>query len=234
MSLTRPERGILLAFLVLLVLAGGWALWPWRKPPVPEPAPAGEGAASLPAEETAGPPAGEGGGNALPDVAAAGGEAGAPSDGARPGAAVVIHVAGAVASPGVYTLREGQRVADAVTAAGGGTGDARLDLVNLAARLEDGEKIYIPSVKDALAGGGGPPLWEGGGGAGPGVPAKVSLNRADVAELDSLPGIGPALAQRIVDYRRSHGPFRRIEDIQQVPGIGPAKFQDIRARLTLN
>lgn len=235
MSLSRPERSILVAFTLLIALAGCWAIWPWRGPAEVEPAPVDErvggpagGETTVPGDPVGVPPM-------VDDIGdAAGGEAGTPYTGARPGGAsvVVIHIVGAVASPGVYALREGQRVADAVAVAGGVAGDARVDLVNLAARLEDGQKIYIPSDKDARAGGGQFP-WEGGG-AGTGVPAKVSLNRAGVAELDTLPGIGPALAQRIVDYRREHGPFRRLEDLQQVPGIGPAKFQEVRSRLTLN
>lgn len=239
MSLSRPERSVLIVFLILVTLAGGWAVWVRDRPALAETgAPMetggdaqGEGAAA-PEGETAAPATEEGGGG---DIRGNMGEEPAPFGGGdrTGGKPVVIHVAGAVQSPGVHTLREGQRVADAVAAAGGPTGDARVDLVNLAARLEDGQKIFIPSEKDVRAAGGGMPSWEGGGGV-QAPPVKVSLNRAGVAELDTLPGIGPALAQRIVDYRRAHGSFRRIEDLQQVPGIGPAKFQDIRGRLTLD
>lgn len=225
--LSRPERSILIVFLLIFTVLGGWAVWPHGAPapadagpPVlAEVAPVGDG----PAGDPAGNPAGE------DDAPLGEGEGGAD----RPrGTPVVVHVAGAVQNPGVHTLREGQRVADAVAAAGGPTPDARVDLVNLAARLEDGQKIHIPSEKDARVAGGVPAAWEGGGIQA--QPAKVSLNRAGVAELDTLPGIGPALAQRILDYRRAHGPFRRLEDLQQVPGIGPAKFQEIRGRLTLD
>lgn len=223
MSLSRPERSILVAFLLLVALAGGWAVWPWRGSAGTEtaPAPGNEGDV-LPAEGAVDAGSPDPGGEAVPP------DPGAP----HREASVVIHIVGAVAGPGVYTLREGQRVADAVAVAGGATRDARVDLVNLAARLEDGQKIHIPSEKDVRAGG-SQFVWEGGGVA-PGMPAKVGLNGAGLAELDSLPGIGPALAQRILDYRRAHGPFRRIEDLQQVPGIGPAKFQEIRGRLSLN
>ncbi len=152
---------------------------------------------------------------------------------------------GAVKAPGVYSLKDGQRVIDAVAAAGGPAAGARLDLINLAARLEDGHKLYVPSDKDARAWAAGgtrpggqapwaPSPWEGGGtGSSAGSPGKVNLNRADAAALETLPGIGPALAARIVAYRRALGPFRRVEDVQQVPGIGPGKFREIRDLVTL-
>lgn len=168
---------------------------------------------------------------------------GPPGDGR---AGIAVHVAGAVVRPGVYRLAEGDRVVDALLQAGGAASDGRPDLVNLAARLEDGQRIYIPSEKDVrvMASGGVPQgvrPWEAGdaaatpGGGQAGVRAgRVSLNRAGVAELDTLPGIGPSLAQRIVDHRRSHGPFRRLEDLRQVSGIGPSKFEQIKGYLSLD
>lgn len=159
---------------------------------------------------------------------------------------IVVHVVGAVAHPGIYTLREGQRVADAVAVAGGATKEARLDLTNLAARLQDGQKVYIPSENDAkktpnLSAWADTPWGQGGAGAagtppnvGSSKPGKVNINQARLEDLDALPGIGPALAKRIIDYRQKHGPFRRIEDLQQVPGIGPAKFQELRDLVVLN
>ena len=169
------------------------------------------------------------------------GEARRREDVASSAAAMVIHIVGAVRAPGVYIFKEGQRVADAVAAAGGPAPAARPDLINLAERLQDGQKLYVPSEKDArgLAGGAqtwASSSWEGAGSRGQGTtapPAKVSLNQAGVAALDTLPGIGPALAARIVEYRQTHGPFRRAEDVQQVPGIGPSKFREIRDRLIL-
>ncbi len=147
---------------------------------------------------------------------------------------IVVHVVGAVAHPGVYEVKDGQRVADAVAVAGGATANSRLDLINLAAPLHDGVKIYIPSEEDARR----YPAPSLSGQAGDSVGAmgegKVVLNSATVAELDRLPGIGPALAKRIVDFREKNGPFERLEDLQQVPGIGPAKFQEMREMMTLN
>lgn len=161
-------------------------------------------------------------------------------------AEIAVHVTGAVLHPGVYVLPEGRRVVDALLRAGGPAPDGRPDLVNLAARLGDGQRVYIPSEKDArvLASGSlpqGATPWEaaGAGGAAEGLPAggrgaKVNLNRAGVDELDALPGIGPSLARRIVDHRKAHGPFRRLEDLRQVSGIGPSKFEQLKGYVRLD
>ncbi len=155
---------------------------------------------------------------------------------------LVVHVVGSVARAGVYDLPAGSRVVDALAAAGGPAAGARPDLINLAAPLEDGQRVYVPSEKDArtLFSSGAAP-WEevaaggpGGGGAGAtGRPSRVDVNRAGVAELDTLPGIGPSLERRIVDYRQAHGPFRRVEDLLRVPGIGPSKLEQLRPHVTL-
>lgn len=129
---------------------------------------------------------------------------------------VYVHVGGAVASPGLYVLRDGARVDDAVRAAGGVTADADLDSLNLAAKLRDGDKVLVPRRGESQDGGGS------------GAEQKVNVNTATVAQLDTLPGIGPALAQRIVAYREQHGGFRTVNDLEKVPGIGPAKLEAIR------
>lgn len=134
-----------------------------------------------------------------------------------------VHVAGAVAAPGVYYLDEGRRVVDALQAAGGATSEADLAKVNLAALLSDGDFVYIPKTGEE----GSPPI-----GASPGQNAasgeskgtKVNVNKAPVSELEKLPGIGPTLAQRIVEVRASQGPFRSLADLRRVPGIGDAKI----------
>jgi competence protein ComEA len=136
---------------------------------------------------------------------------------------LAVHVAGAVNQPGVYRMAEGERVDDALRAAGGPKPDADLDAVNLAARVRDGDKVLIPS-KNAVAGAGA-----SGGGAG----ARVNLNTASEAELDALPGIGPSLAQRILSYRQEHGGFRLVKDLGKVPGIGPRKLADLQERVTV-
>jgi competence protein ComEA len=145
---------------------------------------------------------------------------------APPPALLVVHVAGAVRHPGLYRLREGSRVDDALRAAGGPLAKAATDLVNLAAQVADGQQIVVPR-RDALPGGaaaaGGP------GGAAADAPAgPVHLNTATLAELDTLPGVGPATAQKIADYREQHGGFRSIDELDAVPGIGPARLAELR------
>ena len=133
-----------------------------------------------------------------------------------------VHVAGAVVSPGLYRLAEGARVDDAVAAAGGARGDADLDAVNLAARLRDGDKVVVP-VQGA----------EGADGAAGEASGRINLNSAGAAELEQLPGIGPSLAQRIVDHRTKHGPFRTVDDLKKVSGIGEAKFAQLADLVTV-
>ena len=139
---------------------------------------------------------------------------------------VVVQAAGAVMQPGLYRLAPGSRVDDLVHAAGGLAPDADPDRVNLAAQLTDGEKVYIPRVGEVV-----PVLpTDGTSGRGessaPGSP--VDLNTASVAQLDTLPGIGPATAQAIVDYRSAHGRFSSVDDLLNVRGIGPAKLEELR------
>ena len=141
--------------------------------------------------------------------------------------ALVVQAAGAVAHPGVYRLGAGARVADLVQAAGGPTADGDVERVALAARLVDGQRVVVPRVGQALAAGdapsGGPAETTG---AGAGVP--VDLNQATAADLDRLPGVGPATAAAIVAYRDKHGRFRSVDDLGEVPGIGPAKLAALR------
>lgn len=185
------------------------------------------------------------GGSALSQVSAAGdtiGSTGASQSQASEPDVLMVHVAGAVKEPGVHAVKRGGRVADAVAAAGGATDQARLDVLNLASRLDDGQKIYVPSQADVLArekGGVQDSLWSGYTGdegftGGPGQPRRLNVNQADARALEGLPGIGPALAARIVDYRRRHGPFHRPEDLQNVAGIGPAKFDEMRDHIAVN
>ena len=146
-----------------------------------------------------------------------------------------VDVVGAVLRPGVYILLEGSRVQDAVNAAGGLSAEADLDSLNLAAKLEDGQQLDVPYLGNATstavptasfrvlpAGATVTPSSD-----------QISINTASAAELETLPGIGPALAQRIVTYRTEHGPFAHIEDIMNVAGIGPAIFDIIKDLITL-
>ncbi|MBI2708673.1 MAG: helix-hairpin-helix domain-containing protein [Actinobacteria bacterium] len=159
-----------------------------------------------------------------------------------PGAAgpVVVYAAGRVVRPGVYRLPGGSRVTDALAAAGGSAPGADLNRLNLAAPLQDGERVYVPAVGEAVppvvAGEAPPPpsaspsLTTSGAGAAPGAApgAPVNLNTATAAELDALPGVGPATAQAIIDRRTTGGPFRSVDDLLDVRGIGEAKLAALR------
>ena len=150
---------------------------------------------------------------------------------------VTVHAAGQVAAPGVYSVPGGARVADLITAAGGLLSDADVDRLNLAAKVVDGTRVYIPRKGETP-----PPESPAGDGAGatvaagsaaagstPGTPAgPVDLNTATVALLDTLPGVGPATANAIITYRTRNGRFKSVTELLEVPGIGPAKLEAIR------
>lgn len=137
-------------------------------------------------------------------------------------ARLLVHVAGAVRRPGVYTLREGARVRDAVRVAGGPARRAALDLVNLAARLADGEQITVPRRGEAAPAAGGTAAV---------TDAIVHLSSATIEQLDALDGVGPTLAQRIIDWRETHGSYRTVDDLGEVPGIGPVRLEALRAHV---
>jgi competence protein ComEA len=141
--------------------------------------------------------------------------------------AVVVQAAGAVMRPGLYRLAPGARVDDLVQAAGGLATDADADRVNLAALLSDGEKVYVPRVGEPVPDGA---VDAGASSAtGPSSAASpVDLNSASIAQLDTLPGVGPATAQAIVDYRSAHGRFTSVDDLLNVRGIGPSKLEELR------
>lgn len=147
---------------------------------------------------------------------------------------VLVHVAGAVVSPGVYELPDGARVVDVVDAAGGAAPDADLDGLNLAAAVVDGERVYVPvagEVDPATVPTGrapGEPPADGGSSAGP-----VDLNQATTAQLEELPGVGPATAAAIVEDRERNGPFASVDDLDRVAGIGPAKLAALRDLVTV-
>jgi competence protein ComEA len=171
-----------------------------------------------------------------PDVAAGIG-AGAPLEAGAPSAVasskLVVHVVGAVRRPGLYRLRNGQRVADAVARAGGATHKADLAAINLAAPLVDGTQVLVPSRVSGAGAGASP-----GAGAATAPTAssaagvKVSLSTATVEQLDALPGVGPVTAQKIIDYRTEHGAFASVDDLDAVPGIGPTRIENLRDLVT--
>ena len=141
---------------------------------------------------------------------------------------VVVHVVGAVHRPGLLHLREGSRVDDAIEAAGGARPKAALELVNLAAPVADGQQIVVPAA-GARASGRPPGAPAAAAGEGPGAGTRrVSLNAATLEELDSLPGVGPVTAQKILDYREEHGAFASVDELDAVPGIGPARLEELR------
>lgn len=144
--------------------------------------------------------------------------------GAGTGAAVVVDVGGKVRNPGLQRLPAGSRVADALRAAGGVRPGTDTDGLNRARLLVDGEQIVVGGP--APAPGTGPVLPAAGGSAAPGTP--VSLSTATVDQLDALPGVGPVLAQHIVDYRSQHGGFRSVDELREVNGIGARRFADLR------
>ena len=144
---------------------------------------------------------------------------------ARPVTALV-HVAGEVRRPGVYRLRPGARIDDAVQRAGGATSRADLGAVNLAAKVEDGRQILVPERAPrgapAAAASGTPP-------AAPGLP--LDLNTATLEQLDTLPGVGPATAQKILDFREEHGGFGSVDELTQVPGIGEKRLASLKEQV---
>ncbi|MFD1719489.1 helix-hairpin-helix domain-containing protein [Georgenia deserti] len=222
------------AVVVVLGLTVALAAW-WNAPGAPEPLPPpGEAAPSEartapgvgdepaaepsepPAEQPAEQPAGE------PDPTGTAGT-------------VVVHVAGAVTDPGVVELDAGARVADAVERAGGATPEADLGTVNLARVLTDGEQVYVPAVgEDPPATGADTPAGGSAGGSGDGgEPTPVNLNTAGPAELEELPGIGPALATAVLEWRETNGGFASVDDLELVSGIGPATMERLRPLVTV-
>jgi competence protein ComEA len=132
---------------------------------------------------------------------------------------LTVHVAGAVVHPGVVRLAPGDRVMDAVAAAGGPLPEADLEGLNLAQTVQDGQKITVPRQGEADT-----PASPGSKGEG----GKININTAGLQELEELPGIGPALAERIIAYREKQGGFHSVEELKQVSGIGDKKFEEIR------
>ena len=157
---------------------------------------------------------------------------------------ITVHVAGAVNNPGVYRLRYGSRINDAVVAAGGATTTANLDAINLATVLNEGEQIYVPKRGEKPHTITGRPQVGGGAtggasngsasGANGGALSTININLASVVELEQLPGVGPATAKAIVAYREKNGAFQRVEDLLKVRGIGPAKLSEILPRARVN
>jgi competence protein ComEA len=169
------------------------------------------------------------------DAAAAGTGATEPAASQAPD--VTVYVCGAVRAPGVVRLPAGARVTDALQLAGGPTAKAELAAVNLAALVADGQQIVVPERGAAPV---APPPPPGGSGSGAalgvapaGSGALVNINTASLEELDTLDGVGPSTAQKIIEYRTANGGFKTIEEIKEVPGIGDAKFAAMQGSITV-
>ena len=154
---------------------------------------------------------------------------GTADDASGPSGEARVHVAGAVASPGVYTMNQDSRVIDAIAAAGGETDGADLAGINLARRVRDEEQYYIPVHGERQ-----PLTLDSVGSSGNQTNAEglIDLNTASIDQLQALPGIGPVLAGAIVEYRQGSGPFQTVDDIVNVPRIGPATLERIRGLVT--
>lgn len=229
-----PLRAGVLAACLLLAAAAAIPLL--RERPAHETVSVEVEATQGPASASDGEAAVEPHAGALPDLTGTGTQqpAPAPGIGTAAGGELVVHVAGAVATPGIVRIQSGGRVADAVEAAGGATAEADLTQVNLAALMEDGSMVVVPAAGDQGAPGdhgapangraGLPGAAAGASGQGPGAGGVsgglINLNTASEVELQDLPRVGPVLAERIVAWRADHGAFSRPEDLDAVPGIG--------------
>ncbi|MBE1534963.1 ComEA family DNA-binding protein [Actinomadura algeriensis] len=209
----RPGvRALVIVAVIAAVVAAGYL---WASRPRPQAAPAADANAATLAAGPSGPSSPHLSGPAGPDVSAA------------PSGTVVVHVLGKVRDPGVITLPAGSRVAEAIKAAGGVRRGAKTGPLNLARKVVDGEQIPVGVPAPTPPPGAPSPAASSGGGA------PVSLNTATVEQLDDLPGVGPVLAARIIEYRTANGGFRSVEQLQDVNGIGAARFADLKSRVRL-
>ncbi len=211
-DLDRPRLALYVALALAVCLLGGRYLLSQASSPAP---PGGGGART-----------GTTSAGAVPDGASSSVSV-QRADGGR----VTVHVAGAVRRPGVYRLAADARVDDALRSAGGPRARADLTAVNLAARLEDGRQVLVPERAAAgVAAVGG----AGTAGAAPAAPgAAINLNTATLEQLDTLDGVGPGIAQRILDYREQHGAFSRVEELGEVPGIGAKRLATLTPLVTV-
>lgn len=243
-ALGRPQLLVYAALALLVGLLGARALRAERPAADGAPGAVVEGAGAVDARAAKAPGGPEPG---TPGAGTAGAEAvpGGRPPNFRGAPDVVVHVAGAVRRPGVYRMAAGARVQDAVAQAGGPRRGADVHRLNLAARVTDGQQVLIPRRGQAAAraevGGGSSqapasatPSAAGAaasGGAPLAVGGPVDLNTATIAELETLDGVGPAIAQKIVDWRQANGGFRSVDDLAQVSGIGPKKLEAMRPRV---
>jgi competence protein ComEA len=141
---------------------------------------------------------------------------------------IKIHVAGAVNQPGLYEMTAGDRIADALAAAGGTQPEADLAGINLAAKLADGQQVLVPRTGETAAAGSAGAVAAASPGSDATFSGPMNLNSATVQQLENLEGVGPKTAQKIIDYREANGGFKTVEELMEVPGIGPSKFEQIK------
>ena len=210
-EITRSQFAVAAILVVAVVLIGSRALGA----PV-ESAPASASRAPFAAARTASA--------ATAPAAAAGGVRVEPAA----GGIVVVHVAGRVRRPGLYRLPDGSRIADAVRRAGGRAKHADLDAINLAAKLLDGEQVLVPSRVSTVRAGTAPAGTASAPAAATGPAAIISLNSATAEQLETIDGVGPATAAKILDFRQKNGGFRTVDDLAQISGIGPKRLEAMR------
>jgi competence protein ComEA len=216
---TRIEVGIGVVAVVVIALVAGVV---WYRMGVSGSATPPRRAASTVERHTDAPPTG------APTPAPAASRTAGTTAARASGATVTVHVAGAVKTPGVIALPVGARVIDAVEGAGGGLPDADLDRLNLAAKLVDGQRIVVAKIGQPVSAG---DVASGGASADTESGALIDLNNATSAQLETLPGIGPALAGAIIAERDRRGGFRSVNELREVRGIGEKRFADLRDRV---
>jgi competence protein ComEA len=232
-EISRRQFAVYLVAVVLVVLLGGRALRADAGPAAPGAVPPG----GFTAQAEPGTARGGGASGASGATGAGGLEVTTGSE------RLLVHVAGAVRRPGVYELPGGARISDALSKAGGGRAGADLDVINLAAKVTDGQQVLVArrgrsgssgAATGAAAAAGSAAAAPGAAAAGPGGAsgaATVNVNQADATQLEVLNGVGPAIAAKIVDWRTQNGPFKTVDDLAQVSGIGPKKLEAMRAQV---
>lgn len=240
----HPRSGAIVAVLAVAVVAGVWfavrvAAAARAAEPTSVPARTAVTSRSIPAGFATGADWGAAASAAGSATGSAPGAGGAASSAAPGAGRIVVHVVGEIARPGIVLLPQGARVIDAVTAAGGALPSADLERINLARAVADGEQVHVPAPGEQILPGAfgstiGPVGGQGvTGGSAAAAPGRVNLNTAGLAELDTLPGVGPVLAQRILDWRREHGRFTSVDELGEVSGIGERLLAQLTDRVTL-
>lgn len=217
---TGKRAGVLIAS-TAMILAG----WFWWSAAANSPQAVPLSAVSSAAGGSQSPPAATDSGTLATDTSTA--------EGPEVGGKIVIHVAGAVQKPGVVELPAGSRIHEAVAGAGGSLPGADLNRLNLAAVLTDGQKVHVPLVGEQLS---VEPAKDADGdaaGSGAAPTDRINLNTASVDELGTLPRVGPVLAQRIVDWRKEHGDFKTVEELDAVDGVGPKMLEALLPHVTV-